>query len=46
MRETWKRNDYYDQKLIAVDTERPLKVSPEAMAAARTIDQIREGRSA
>lgn len=46
VRETWKRDDYYDQKLIAVDTERPLKVSPEAMAAARTIDQIREGRSA
>ena len=46
VRKTWQRNDYYDQKLIAVDTERPLNVAPEAKAAARQIDQIREGRGA
>jgi homogentisate 1,2-dioxygenase len=46
VRKTWQRDDYYDQKLIAVDTERPLNISPEAKAAARRIDQIREGRGA
>lgn len=45
-RKSWKQHDYYDQKLIAIDAERPLKISPEAMAAARTQDQIREGKSA
>lgn len=40
-RELWQKNDYYDQKLIAVDAERPLKISPEVKSAARLADQIR-----
>jgi homogentisate 1,2-dioxygenase len=40
VRKTWKKHDYYDYKLIAVETERPLKVSPEASGVARLGSQI------
>lgn len=43
VRQHWKRDDYYQQKLIAVDANRPLAVTPEAIAATRAIDQIGEG---
>lgn len=44
VRKSWQRHDYYDQKLIAVDTERRMKVAPEARAAARGTDQIRQAK--
>jgi homogentisate 1,2-dioxygenase len=43
VRKTWKSDDYYEQKLIAVDTERPLKVVPDVRSAARATDQILKG---
>jgi len=45
-KELWQRHDYYDQKLIAVDAERPLKVAPEVRHAARLMDQIRGAKIA
>ncbi|MGV9803639.1 homogentisate 1,2-dioxygenase [Mycobacterium sp. NPDC003449] len=42
-RKNWKRDEYYNQKLIAVDTRRPLTPTPQAVAATRHVDQIREG---
>ncbi len=46
VRANWKQHEYYDQKLIGVDVERPLNISPEVEAAMREIDQIREGKTA
>jgi homogentisate 1,2-dioxygenase len=43
VRRNWRRDDYYNQKLIAVDARRPLTATPEAVAATRAVDQIREG---
>lgn len=45
-RSTWKRDDYYDQKLIALDTEKPLIVCEEVKFAARLMDQIRGAKMA
>jgi hypothetical protein len=40
VRKNWKKYDCYDYKLMAVETERPLKITPEAKAAAREGSQI------
>jgi homogentisate 1,2-dioxygenase len=39
-KKTWKQNEYYDWKLIGIDTVRPLKISPEIAHANRELDQI------
>jgi homogentisate 1,2-dioxygenase len=46
IRDTWRQHDYYEQKLIAVDTVQPLSITPEALASVRSVDQIRDGASA
>ncbi|MET8983147.1 homogentisate 1,2-dioxygenase [Streptomyces sp. NPDC004539] len=45
-RRTAKRDDYYDMKVIGIDTVRPLVPTPEVAAHQRHIQQILEGVSA
>ncbi|WBX85211.1 homogentisate 1,2-dioxygenase [Sphingosinicella microcystinivorans] len=44
VRANWKKDDYYDQKLIAVDTTKPLRITEEAKCALRAVDQIRNAK--
>jgi len=46
VRQSWQQHDYYDMKMIGVDAERRMKVSPEIKHAARLVEQIRTAKAA
>lgn len=41
----WRKDEYYDWQLINVDCERPLKITPEARAAARGGNQLYDSKA-